>query len=85
MNAQQSIEMTMQIYEARDAAKFIHGARYPQKMQEYGAILRKVMAAKNVNEIRAAILLSEHTESPYQRMDILAAVVELIEPSGVAA
>jgi hypothetical protein len=85
MNAQQTTQMATQIYEARDAAKFVHGARYPQKMQEYGAVLRKVMAAKNVNEIRAAILLSEHTESPYQRMDILAAAVELIEPSGVMA
>jgi hypothetical protein len=85
MSAQQTIELAAKLYGARDATRLLHGDKYAARMQECGTILREVMAAKNVNEIRAAMMMCEQTGSAYQQMDILAAVVELIEPSGVMA
>lgn len=83
--SQQSIEITVKLYKARDASRFLLGQKYPAKMAEYIGLIQMVMADKKVTSIGAATLLCKATDNPHQQMQILSAVVEMVEPSGVKA
>ncbi len=82
---QQSVEITVKLYKARDAARLLLGAKYQAKMAEYIGLIKMVMADKNVSSVNAAIQLCNATDSPHQQMQILSAAVEMVEPSGVPA
>lgn len=82
---QKSVEMSVQLYKARDASRFVLGEKYSAKMAEYMDVIKMVMADKNVAGIVAASLLCKAADNPLQQMQILSAYVEMVEPSEVPA
>ncbi len=48
---QQSVEITVKLYKARDAARLLLGAKYQAKMAEYIGLIKMVMADKNVSSV----------------------------------
>lgn len=83
---QRAVKMTAKLYEARDSAKFMLGEKYPERMEELGALIRVRMVEKGESEIGAASFLCTQTENSYLQIEILAAAVEMVEPSvGVEA
>lgn len=83
--SQRAIQLAAQLYEARDIMRTLLGDKFQARMKEYGEAITEVMAAKSVDTITAAQMLCKETESPMQQITILAAAVEMAEPSEVPA
>jgi hypothetical protein len=81
---EQAIGLTAQLYSARNAAKFLWGEQFPDKVAEWRTAIEAVAAARKVDNLQATTLLSTAAEkrgSPYTALTILAAYVEMTEPS----
>lgn len=78
---EQHIRMAAQMYEARDTVRRLMGDAYHKRMAELGAVIASVAARDGIGEIEAAIKISEPIEEPFMRIAVLAAVVELVEPT----
>jgi hypothetical protein len=82
---QRTIEIAAKLYATRDTARALLGERYAEWMQTYADIIKQVMTDKKTSEIGAANALCKFTENPFQQMTILAAAVEMVEPTKEAA
>jgi len=79
---QKQIQITAKIYECRDAAKSLLGDGYNKRMFEYGEIISAVSSSKKIGIIAAASeLANDPRASGYEKIQILASAVEMIEPS----
>lgn len=79
--SEQHIRMTAQLYEARDLVRRLLGDTYHKQMAELGAIIASVVARDGIGEIESAIKLCQQIKEPFVRLSVLAAVVELAEPT----
>lgn len=79
--AQNIMNMIIKLYFARDASMWQHGDQFPDVMKIHGNRIRKIMLSKNVNTFTATNMLIKEIKNEYQQYDILAAAVELLEPS----
>lgn len=79
----QAIDITMNLYKARDTARLLLGMKYAAEMQEYIVLIKQVMADRKVSSVFAASILCNATPHTMQQIKILSAVVEMAEPSGV--
>lgn len=75
------VRMAAQLYEARKAAKTLLGEAYKPKMADLGAALNKLADAKACSVLQVAIEAARDCDSGYTQIQILAAAVELTEPS----
>ena len=86
---EQQIKMAAKLYQCRDSAKKLYGADYQSKIADYKRYIQACMIKHNYkDEITAAMRLITDCKdldgSGIGTMNILAACVELIEPSAVA-
>jgi hypothetical protein len=80
------IKLAAKLYGCRDAAKKLYGKDYQAKMSEYQGYIKAAMVKHNeANEMKAAMLLLDSIKgidgADMGTMNILAAAVELIEPT----
>lgn len=77
-------QMAAKLYDARDTAKVLLGERYPQTMQDFGAMIDMVAAALKIERLAAMTKLATQAmedNTPFIAMYVMAAAVELEEPS----
>jgi hypothetical protein len=74
------INITPRLYSCRDAARLILGAEYPRRMAELGRELLNAATTADCDVLQAARAAGRLTDA-LQAMQLLAAVVELAEPS----
>ena len=85
---EKQIKMAAKLYECRDTAKKLYGAEFQNKISDYKRYIKACMMKHNYkDEITAAMSLAKDCEgvqgSGMGVMLIMAACVELIEPSAV--
>ncbi len=81
MNAtEHHVRMAAQLYDARRSARIILGDRFAPVMADLGRALTDIAAAQKVSVLSAAIHAA-HGASGMQAVQILAAAVELAEPT----
>ena len=81
MNA---VQIAAQLYTMRDTARNLLGARYAGKMAEHATAIRAVADDQQCSELRAAQLMVKAAGSEYGTIIVLAAFVEMTEPSQAA-
>ncbi len=74
------IRITSRLYACRDAARLILGPLYRPRMAELGNALVRAAAATDCDILRAARDAGRIADATHA-MQLLAAVVELVEPS----
>ena len=88
MSHEQPIRIAAKLYEARDAVRKALGSNYRPRMRDGGKLLAGIAKQKNCGVLEVALNVSQSLERngkadavPF----ILAAAVELLEPSKEAA
>lgn len=83
MNA---IQLTAKLYECRDAAKVLCGDKYQERMQQLGQYIAKVAEREKQNEVSVALAMCKGCSLEGADVAlVMAAAVELIEPSKVVS
>lgn len=78
----QQVQLAAKLYEARDTMRRLLGERYAARMAELGGVLKKVAARDSVSEIQAAqVVIKAIDAQGYDALQLLAAAVELVEPT----
>lgn len=78
------IKITADLYKCRDTAKRFFREEYAEKLKPYIDIIKAVMKANQLNELRAILKISEsetYKENGMTQLLFMAAVVEMMEPS----
>jgi hypothetical protein len=84
MTAESKIRLAARLYEARDTAKRLLDDKYASRMQEGGTLLTDVAEKTGKHLLVIATEMAKQMEQegrPYGALAILAAAVELLEPS----
>ncbi len=85
--AEQHVRLTAQLYQARADARSLLGADYGPRMADLGRSIDELAAAKGISRMSAAIAMAQVAQEAgkaYTALYVLAAVVELEEPSAPA-
>jgi len=88
MTCEQNVRTAARLYEARDTAKTVLGDKYALRMFRGGQLLTKSARNSGQSVLTVAAHLAKKCEEdgrPFAAVVILAAAVELIEPSEVAS
>ena len=83
---EKQIRIAAQLYGARDTAKFMLGADYHAKIEPYMSMIRVSAKNRKVDELKAACDMAKDVAeniSGQAAVMVLAAYVELVEPSNV--
>ena len=80
MAAVTGIQITPKLYACRDAARWVLGDGYRQRMSDLGDALSDTARVSNCNVLQAATNAARGSDG-LDAMQILAAAVELMEPS----
>lgn len=78
------IRLAAKLYAARDAVKFLLGDLYAERMKQGGALLEKLAEKRSKGVLEVATVLAKEVEAEgraFAALAILAAAVELLEPS----
>ena len=77
------VQIAAGLYECQDSAKTLLGEKYPERMALYGDWIKKRSTHSNVSVLKAALDISTEVGSDdgFFAIQVLAAAVELIEPS----
>lgn len=81
---EKTVRMAATLYEIRDATRRLLGDKYPAKMAEMGKVVAQFAKMHGTNELAAAQWMVDQLEmrgNDVTTMLVLAAAVELIEPS----
>jgi hypothetical protein len=79
--AEQSIRLLAKLYEHRDAARVMLGARYAETMAIGAGMIKGVMDHHECDELTAALKLGKEVrDEPASVTITMAAVVEMLEP-----
>jgi len=86
-NSEAIVGIASRMYEARSALRALWGAEYGVKIQPAKDLVQRKAAEWRCSELEACIsivkcIINSH---PHATMTVLAATVELIEPSGMEA
>lgn len=87
MTLESKIRLAARLYEARDTARILLGDKYASRMQEGGTMLQDLAEKSGKSLLVVAGEMANQMDregKPYGALAILAAAVELIEPSGSA-
>lgn len=82
---ERSITLTAKLYAMRTSARHQLGDGYAETMEDIGREIEKIMRIKNLGVIEAAMDMAKDIADGNRVVLIMAAAVELAEPSGVAA
>jgi len=79
---QHQVRLAAQLYEMRDTARRLLGAKFKAQMATYGDVVKKVAAQHKESEVLAAMRIAKHPEcTPTETVMVMAALVEMTEPS----
>jgi len=79
---QQAIQTAAKLYETRDAMKLLLGDKYKERMAELGGAIQKIAARKGKDVLMTAKeICSDPGMTGMEKIQIMAAAVELLEPS----
>jgi hypothetical protein len=81
---EKQVRMAAKMYEMRDACRSFLGDVYPERMKEYGEALTNVSKATGRSVLSIATDAAKEA-SPFGIITLMAAVVELTEPSAAAS
>lgn len=84
MNVEKAVRISAQLYDCRNAAMFVLGDKYQATTEQWRTSIEKVAEAKGVSHLKAATMLGAAAEkegAPVVSIVILAAYVEMVEPS----
>jgi hypothetical protein len=84
---EQQIKMAAKLYRCRDTATRFFGDEYKEKIEPYKKIIADVARDKNIGELEAMMKICEDDvikNNGWTLMLLMAAAVELVEPSTVA-
>ena len=84
---EQQIKMAAKLYRCRDTAKRFFGEEFNDKIQPYKKIISDVAKDKNISELEAMMKICDDDvikNNGWTLMLLMAAAVELLEPSAVA-
>ena len=77
-----TVQMAATLYNIRDSVRGLMGDTYQPRMAELGGLLQRIAAKQGCSELVAARKIAAAEDaSSFNAMAILAAAVELIEPS----
>lgn len=76
------VQLAAKLYDCRDTVKRLLQDDYHKQMQEYGEVVRKVAAAEKCSDLEAGTRVAKSAGDGMTAVFVLAATVELIEPSG---
>lgn len=76
-----ALDITHKMKECRDSAKFLLRDRYCAKMKEWGGAIKEIAEAKRISETAAATMMAETGNDGMTTLLIMAALVEIMEPS----
>ena len=79
--AEQHIKMAARLYEIRDTARRLLGSQYRERMDGMGAVLSALAKDKGRNVLSVAIEEGKKATDQMQFLFIMAAAVELTEPT----
>lgn len=85
MTTKHQIQMAARLYEARDAARRLLGAKYPATIQPLVAGLQRLADATTEGNVLSAAIRAARNLTGTDALLVLAAAVECVEPEGVAA
>lgn len=82
--SEEFVKIASKLYKCRKCAKFLAGEEYPTRIAQYIDVINS-RCVTGIDVLKAALLISkdvEHMEgSEYTQLWVLAAAVEIIEPS----
>jgi hypothetical protein len=84
---EQQIKMAAKLYRCRDTAKRFFGDEFQDKIQPYKQVISGVAKEKSIGELEAMMKICEDDvikNNGWTLVLLMAAAVELIEPSAVA-
>ena len=84
LHGEATVRLASRLYETRDAVRFMLGERYAEHMAELGAVIRDIAqkSPRQMNELQVSAELAKAPGlNPHQILCIIAAGVELAEPS----
>lgn len=84
---EQQIKMAAKLYRCRDTAKRFFGEEFKEKIQPYKKIISDVAMDKNIGELEAMMKICDDDvikNNGWTLMLLMAAAVELVEPSAVS-
>ena len=84
MTMESKIRLAAKLYEARETAKTLLGDKYAERMKEGADLLKQAEQETGKNPIAIATFLAKKCEEegrPFGAVAILAAAVEMLEPS----
>lgn len=77
----QAVRITDRLHECRDAARTLLGDSYVPTMAEYQKVIKAVAEKANVELLDAALQICKGVTDPRFPIFVMAATVELVEPS----
>jgi hypothetical protein len=69
------------MYECRDTMRTLLGSGYQDTMKQLAGDIRAVAQLKRTTEIEALVLLAKKADDPMMSISLMAAYVEMTEPS----
>lgn len=81
---EKTIRLAAKLYEARDGVKLLLGDRFAEEMRKGGELLTAIAKSRGETILQTAGTLGKQynaEDRPFASMVIVAAAVELIEPS----
>ncbi|WP_458763612.1 hypothetical protein [Cupriavidus basilensis] len=79
---QQAIQTAAKLYETRDTMELLLGDKYKERMAELGGAIQKIAARKGKDVLMTAKeICSDPGMTGMKKIQIMAAAVELLEPS----
>ena len=78
---ERAVNLTAKMFQCRTAAKTLLGDKYAAQMREYGVVLTKISEGKKISLVAAATEAANAMQGPYGQIVVMAAVVELLDPS----
>jgi hypothetical protein len=82
MATELEIGIASKLYEMRRLARSLLGEKYAERMGNLREVIEKVQARLGGNELKAAQRLCEDAEiGPFDKILIMAAAVEMVEPT----
>lgn len=75
------VKLAAKLYEARDTIRTLLGDRYRPEMKRIGEYLMAMATQSGTTELKAALEVAKRCAGPHAGMKVLAAAVELVEPS----
>lgn len=78
----QAFGLHQRLMQCRKSAKFLYGAEYRARMEEYGNVIKAVSERESIELIPAAMKIADRPDlSGVTLLTLWAALVELLEPT----